>query len=222
MDVLKLSSITGYASNRIPATIDDVARMFDVSLNTIQELDDFAMQFQSNDLGLVLSKECADAIIKIVLVKEKHDELIKQRLLTKSHYEGIVKQKTKSVQLILFIVDSGYTKHMTGNLKLLCSFVKKFLGTVHFGNDQITPILGYGDLVQGNIMINMVYYVEGLNHNLFSVGQFCDVDLESKGYRVYNKRTRLIYESIHIRFDEIKEMSETSVANDTSGLISKR
>nr|GEX61105.1 integrase, catalytic region, zinc finger, CCHC-type, peptidase aspartic, catalytic [Tanacetum cinerariifolium] len=24
----------------------------------------------------------------------------------------------------------------------------------------------------------MVYYVEGLNHNLFSVGQFCDVDLE--------------------------------------------
>ncbi|GKA85610.1 retrovirus-related pol polyprotein from transposon TNT 1-94 [Tanacetum coccineum] len=34
------------------------------------------------------------------------------------------------------------------------------------------------DLVQGNITINMVYYVEGLNHNLFSVGQFCDADLE--------------------------------------------
>ncbi|GKE51620.1 retrovirus-related pol polyprotein from transposon TNT 1-94 [Tanacetum coccineum] len=42
---------------------------------------------------------------------------------------------------------------------------------------------------------------------------------QSKGYRVYNKRTRLIVESIHIRFDEIKEMSKTSVANDTSGLI---
>nr|GEW24151.1 retrotransposon-related protein [Tanacetum cinerariifolium] len=237
----------------------------------------------------------------------------------------------------------------------------------------------YGDLVQENITINMVYYVEGLNHNLFSVGQFCDADLEvafrkstcfvrdlqsndlltsnrgsnlytislqestsstplclmakasptqawlwhrrlshlnfdyinllstkddviglpklkyvkdqlcsscevskakrssfqskavlslkgrlnllhmdlcgpmrdetpevlkefltmiqrnlqalvitvrtdrgystqSKGYRVYNKRTRLIVEFIHICFDEIKEMSETSVANDTSGL----
>ncbi|GKG13362.1 hypothetical protein Tco_0350322, partial [Tanacetum coccineum] len=37
---------------------------------------------------------------------------------------------------------------------------------------------------------------------------------QSKGYRVYNKRTRLIVESIHLRFDEIKEMSETSVAND--------
>ncbi|GKC83282.1 retrovirus-related pol polyprotein from transposon TNT 1-94 [Tanacetum coccineum] len=42
---------------------------------------------------------------------------------------------------------------------------------------------------------------------------------QSKGYRVYNKRTRLIVESIHLRFDEIKEMSETSVANDTSGLL---
>ncbi|GKE19858.1 hypothetical protein Tco_1431370, partial [Tanacetum coccineum] len=39
-------------------------------------------------------------------------------------------------------------------------------------------ILGYGDLVQGNITINGVYYVEGLNHNLFLVGQFCDADLE--------------------------------------------
>ncbi|GKD23738.1 retrovirus-related pol polyprotein from transposon TNT 1-94 [Tanacetum coccineum] len=45
---------------------------------------------------------------------------------------------------------------------------------------------------------------------------------QSKGYRVYNKRTRLIVESIHLRFDEIKEMSETSVDNDTSGLVHKR
>nr|GEV64040.1 hypothetical protein [Tanacetum cinerariifolium] len=45
---------------------------------------------------------------------------------------------------------------------------------------------------------------------------------ESKGYRVYNKRTRLILESIHIRFDEIKEISKISVANDTSGLIPQR
>nr|GEX16990.1 retrovirus-related Pol polyprotein from transposon TNT 1-94 [Tanacetum cinerariifolium] len=82
------------------------------------------------------------------------------------------------VQLILFIVDSRCTKHMTGNLKLLCNFVEKFLGTVRFGNDQFAPILCYGDLVQGNVMINRVYYVEGLNHNLFSVGQFCNADLE--------------------------------------------
>ncbi|GJY88504.1 hypothetical protein Tco_0503132 [Tanacetum coccineum] len=67
---------------------------------------------------------------------------------------------------------------MTRNLKLLSNFVDKFLGTVKFGNDQIAPILGYGDLLQGNITIKMVYYVEGLNHNLFSVGKFCNADLE--------------------------------------------
>ncbi|GJZ17818.1 retrovirus-related pol polyprotein from transposon TNT 1-94 [Tanacetum coccineum] len=84
----------------------------------------------------------------------------------------------KLVEIVLFIVDSGCSKHMTGNLKLLTNFVEKFLGTVKFGNDQIAPILGYGDLVQGTITIKRVYYVEGLNHNLFSVGQFCDADLE--------------------------------------------
>nr|GEW88652.1 retrovirus-related Pol polyprotein from transposon TNT 1-94 [Tanacetum cinerariifolium] len=86
--------------------------------------------------------------------------------------------KKKIVQLILFIVDSGCMKHMTGNLNLLCNFVEKFLCTVYFGNDQFAPILGYGKLVQGNVTINRVYYVEGLNHNLFSIGQFCDADLE--------------------------------------------
>ncbi|GJR17088.1 retrovirus-related pol polyprotein from transposon TNT 1-94 [Tanacetum coccineum] len=56
--------------------------------------------------------------------------------------------------------------------------VDKFLGTVHFGNDQFALILSYGDLNQGNVTIKWVYYVKGLNHNLFSVGQFCDADLE--------------------------------------------
>nr|GFA52574.1 integrase, catalytic region, zinc finger, CCHC-type, peptidase aspartic, catalytic [Tanacetum cinerariifolium] len=82
------------------------------------------------------------------------------------------------VEIVLFIVDSGCSKNMTRNLKLLINFMEKFLGTVKFGNDQITPILGYGDLVQGAVTIKEVYYVEGLNHNLFSVGQFCDADLE--------------------------------------------
>nr|GEV17800.1 reverse transcriptase domain-containing protein [Tanacetum cinerariifolium] len=82
------------------------------------------------------------------------------------------------VETVLFIVDSGCSKHMTGNLKLLINFVEKFLGTVKFRNDQIVPILGYGDLVQGAVTIKRVYYVEGLNHNLFSIGQFRDADLE--------------------------------------------
>ncbi|GJR65312.1 hypothetical protein Tco_0011377 [Tanacetum coccineum] len=94
----------------------------------------------------------------IVMLYEKTSKAWKWRIAQKcpSRYKWVPKTKMKSVpkvrkedivQLILFIVDFGRTKHMTGNLKLLCNFVEKFLGTVHFGNDQFTLILGYGDLV---------------------------------------------------------------------------
>ncbi|GJS74029.1 retrovirus-related pol polyprotein from transposon TNT 1-94 [Tanacetum coccineum] len=82
------------------------------------------------------------------------------------------------IQICLWCVDSGCSKHMTGNLKLLINFVWKFLGTVRFGNDHVAAILGFGDLQWGNILITMVYFVEGLRHNLFSIGQLCDLDLE--------------------------------------------
>nr|GEW02656.1 hypothetical protein [Tanacetum cinerariifolium] len=49
---------------------------------------------------------------------------------------------------------------------------------VRFGNDQIARIMGYGDYQLGNVTISRVYYVEGLGHNLFYVGQFCGADLE--------------------------------------------
>nr|GEZ10016.1 retrovirus-related Pol polyprotein from transposon TNT 1-94 [Tanacetum cinerariifolium] len=65
-----------------------------------------------------------------------------------------------------------------GNLKLLINFIWKFMGTVRFENDHVAAILGFGDLQWGNILITRVYFVEGLGHNLFSVGQFCDSDLE--------------------------------------------
>nr|GEX77196.1 hypothetical protein [Tanacetum cinerariifolium] len=45
---------------------------------------------------------------------------------------------------------------------------------------------------------------------------------QSKGYRVYNKRTQLIVKSRHLRFNEIKEMSKTFVDNKTSGLVPQR
>nr|GFA84219.1 putative ribonuclease H-like domain-containing protein [Tanacetum cinerariifolium] len=67
---------------------------------------------------------------------------------------------------------------MIENLKLLINFVWKFLRTFCFGNDHVAVILGFGDLQWGNILITRVYFVEGLGHNLFSVGQFCDSSLE--------------------------------------------
>ncbi|GJZ77466.1 retrovirus-related pol polyprotein from transposon TNT 1-94 [Tanacetum coccineum] len=170
--------------------------------------------------------------------------------------------------------------------------------TVRFGNDQFAPILGYGDLIQGNVTIKWVYITLEASVTIFSLvgSMFVDADLEvalgnlmfcerilgkrfltgteilkqghlhsyfkregiehqtftprtleqncvverrnrtlveaartmlsasklplsfwaeaSKGYRVYNKRTRLIAESIHIKFDEIKEMMSDHNSSD--------
>nr|GFA06565.1 integrase, catalytic region, zinc finger, CCHC-type, peptidase aspartic, catalytic [Tanacetum cinerariifolium] len=85
---------------------------------------------------------------------------------------------TLVVQIVLWYLDSSCSKHMTRDRSQLVNFVQKFLGTVKFRNNHVAKIMGYGDYQIGNVTISRVYYMEGLGHNLFSVGQFCDSDLE--------------------------------------------
>nr|GEU42385.1 retrovirus-related Pol polyprotein from transposon TNT 1-94 [Tanacetum cinerariifolium] len=77
--------------------------------------------------------------------------------------------------VILWYLDSGCSKHMTGNLLKLKNFVSKFIGAVRFENDHFGAIKCYGDYVIGDSVIAQVYYVEGLGHNLFSVGTINDL-----------------------------------------------
>nr|GEW88708.1 hypothetical protein [Tanacetum cinerariifolium] len=85
--------------------------------------------------------------------------------------------------ITLKVLAPGCSKHMTGDRSRLRNFVKKFIGTVRFGNDHFGAIMGYGDYVIGDNMISRVYYVEGLGHNLFSVVNF--VILGSCGSNLY-------------------------------------
>nr|GEY38495.1 hypothetical protein [Tanacetum cinerariifolium] len=57
-----------------------------------------------------------------------------------------------------------------------CRLSKLF--SVKFGNDHVAKIMGYGNYQIENVTISRVYFIEGLGHNLFSVGQFCDSELE--------------------------------------------
>nr|GEU42439.1 retrovirus-related Pol polyprotein from transposon TNT 1-94 [Tanacetum cinerariifolium] len=101
--------------------------------------------------------------------------IVRKRLLKLQPLaEPIAKWISKIVQICLWIIDSGCSKHMTGNRALLTNFMKKFLEMVRFGNNDFVVIAGYGDVVIRSMTIKKVYYVEGLGHNLFSVGQFCD------------------------------------------------
>nr|GEY16903.1 hypothetical protein [Tanacetum cinerariifolium] len=45
------------------------------------------------------------------------------------------------------------SKHMTGNLKLLISFVWKFMGTICFRNDHVAAILGFGQFCDSNLEV---------------------------------------------------------------------
>nr|GEY22026.1 retrovirus-related Pol polyprotein from transposon TNT 1-94 [Tanacetum cinerariifolium] len=76
--------------------------------------------------------------------------------------------KSLVVQIVLWYLDYGCSKHMTEDRSQLINFVHKFLGMVKFGNDHVAKIMGYGDYKIGNVTISRVYFVEGLGHNLFS------------------------------------------------------
>ncbi|KAJ9538141.1 hypothetical protein OSB04_030874 [Centaurea solstitialis] len=78
----------------------------------------------------------------------------------------------------VWYMDSGCSKHMTGRKELLANFKQKYGGNVRFGNKLSAPIMGYGDILHHKITINKVAYVEGLSHNLLSIGKFCDKKLE--------------------------------------------
>ncbi|GJY80646.1 retrovirus-related pol polyprotein from transposon TNT 1-94 [Tanacetum coccineum] len=140
----------------------------------------------------ILNSVNATPTVKIVLNKEKQIWKPKGKLSdnslnkTKQIWKPKGKlcdnslNKTKRVWKATgkLFADIGCSKHMTGNRSKLKNFVEKFIGTVRFGNDHFGAIMGYGDYVIGDSVISRVYYVEGLGHNLFSVGQFCDSDLE--------------------------------------------
>ncbi|GKF09830.1 hypothetical protein Tco_0044054, partial [Tanacetum coccineum] len=116
---------------------------------------------------IVLDSESPKPVVKLVYSRKPRKN---------KNAESV--SNTKVVQIVLWYLDSGCSKHMTGDRSQLTNFVSKFLGTVKFGNDQVAKIMGFGDYQIGNVTISRVYYVEGLGHNLFSVGQFCDSNLE--------------------------------------------
>nr|GEY25884.1 hypothetical protein [Tanacetum cinerariifolium] len=89
---------------------------------------------------------------------------------------------------------------MTGDRSKLINYVEKFIGTMRFRNNQFAKIVGYGDYKLGDTIISRVYYVEGLNHNLFSVRQFCDGGLEV----AFRKKYVLVIVDDYTRFGWVR------------------
>ena len=94
------------------------------------------------------------------------------------------------------VIDSGCSKHMTGDKEKLesCSALEKGK-KVSFGNDTPAVIKGKGTVqLKEKVKAGNVLYVDGLKHNLLSVSQMCDqgtkVIFQSNGCSVHDLDTR--------------------------------
>ncbi|GKA20208.1 hypothetical protein Tco_0700197 [Tanacetum coccineum] len=108
------------------------------------------------------------------------------------------------------IIDSGCSRHMTGNKAYLADFQDFNGGPVAFGGSK-GYITGKGKIKTGKLDFEDVSFVKELQHfNLFSVSQMCDkknkvgYSLQSKAFRVYNLVTKRVEENLHINFLENK------------------
>ncbi|GJV18595.1 retrovirus-related pol polyprotein from transposon TNT 1-94 [Tanacetum coccineum] len=114
----------------------------------------------------------------VVPPKKTTSHSVETQKLELKVYNKKPKNVKNVVQIVLWYLDSGCSKHMIGNRSQLMNFASKFLGTVRFRNDHITRIMRYGDYQLRNVTISRVYYVERLGYKLFYVGQFCNADLK--------------------------------------------
>nr|GEV51710.1 retrovirus-related Pol polyprotein from transposon TNT 1-94 [Tanacetum cinerariifolium] len=186
-----------------------------------------------------------------------YDVSIRKSHVSKMPFRIKPRDSLNIVQICLWIIDLGCSKHMTGNRALLTNFVEKFLGTVRFGNNDFAMIAGYGDVVgitqqfsaartpQQNGVVerknrtlveaartmltfaNLPSFLwaeaiatacftqnRSIIHKCFDKTPYELMNkrkpnikfFQSAAFRIYNKQTRKIHESVNVNFDEISEM----------------
>ncbi|GKB45396.1 retrovirus-related pol polyprotein from transposon TNT 1-94 [Tanacetum coccineum] len=141
-----------------------------------------------------MSSKCNN--IKLAIWNDKYEvvcAMCKQCLITANHdvkkpkkvgfTERLASPKPSKPRMCLRWSPTRKTFDIKGNLIASSESdgypnIFMFLGTIRFGNDHVATILGFGDLQWGNILITRVYFIEGLGHNLFLVGQFCYSNLD--------------------------------------------
>ncbi|GKA27234.1 retrovirus-related pol polyprotein from transposon TNT 1-94 [Tanacetum coccineum] len=145
---------------------------------------------------------------------------------TTSKSVTIQNPEVKVIQIVLWYLDSGCSKHMAGNHSQLINFVHKFLGTVRFRNNQIAKIMGYGDYQLRNVTISRVYYVEdgdallsgSRDTNLYTIS--LDDMLKSSPICLVRGLPKLKFKKDHLcsacSLGKSKKSSHKSKADDTN------
>ncbi|GJU57333.1 retrovirus-related pol polyprotein from transposon TNT 1-94, partial [Tanacetum coccineum] len=145
-------------------------------------------------------------------------------------------RRPKVVQIVLWYLDFGCSKHMTRDRSQLTNLVHKFLDTVKFGNDHIAKIMGKPYLSYLHVL-GALCYPNNDSENLgkfqakADIGIFIGYEPKKKAYYIYNRRTRKIIETIHFDFDELTAMASEQLdsgpglqsmtpATSSSGVVS--
>ena len=94
-------------------------------------------------------------------------------------------------------LDSGCSRHMTGNKKWLSKLEKKNGGNVTFGDSKTGKIRGIGEIsIDDDVLVKNILFVDGLHHNLISVSQLCDnkmiVEFTRIGCNILDEETRKV------------------------------
>ncbi|GJZ49733.1 retrovirus-related pol polyprotein from transposon TNT 1-94 [Tanacetum coccineum] len=115
--------------------------------------------FQTTSSGTAVNVQCYNCSEKVILTDEQNDFLFADA----SRMEEIEE---------LSIVDSGCSKHLTGDHLSLKTFVEKFMITVRFGNDHFAVITGYEDYVQEVAFRSNTCYVRNLEGDDLLTGAY--------------------------------------------------
>ncbi|GJV45867.1 retrovirus-related pol polyprotein from transposon TNT 1-94 [Tanacetum coccineum] len=150
-------------SNKKKNKVEDQPRIAKSSLNNVNRISKTVCNENVKHFVLNANSELVCATCHECMFDAIHDQCVHDYLVD-------VNARVKSK-----FVKSKFAK---SKKKKTWKPTRKIYSSVVYRNDRIAKIMGYSDYQLGNVTISRVYYVEGLGHNLFSVGQFCNSDLE--------------------------------------------
>ena len=134
-------------------------------------------------LDCLIMKMCRGVRLRRVKVKsfvckwQMRENIIPTDLSYKREVCFMMKFAFKVMDMCLWYLDSGCSKHMTGDRSLFKVFESKKGGNVTFGDGSKSQIKGKGTISLTRMPdIANVLYVEGLRVNLSSISQICDQD----------------------------------------------
>src|SRR4051812_45106247 len=116
----------------------------------------------------------------------------------------------------MWFLDSGCSRHMTGDISLFVEFQAKKKGFVTYGDNNRGAILGKGSV--GNpstTTITDVLLVEGLKHNLLSISQLCDKDFKvlftNSGCTIeHTKKREIMFKGLRVNNIYMLNLDEVS------------